>query len=164
MTTFPDLAFNAAVMTLANKVCPTGYDISEKAPASLDDLNFAIATTRRITVDSRNSDNTIFGCPEHNWAFRAWHDWTHWITQAPFDLDGELAVAHRQCQDLALVFGHGPQTERWQRYIMAEVYGQACYLNRYGEYPTDQVAFDLAYLGETDSETPDWAAFFEGNG
>ncbi len=147
MPTFPDLAFNAAVMTIANKVCPMGYDISENAPTDLAALNWHIARTRRIMVDNRNSDNTIFGCPEHNWAFRAWHDWTHWILQAPFDLDGELAVAHRQCQDIVLIYGHGPSVQRWQHYIMAEVYGQAIYKARTGKFPADQVAFDLAHLG-----------------
>lgn len=144
-----DLAFNAAVMTMANKTCPTGYDVSTgdmmPAPTNLYELNEYIADNKRILVNGANSERTIFGDPEHNWAFRAWHDWTHWILQAEFTLDGELAVAHRQCQDIARIFGHSERTDRWHRIIMAEVYGQALYKHLTGEFPRDQIAFDRTY-------------------
>ena len=143
---FPDYAFNAAVMTMANKVCPLGYDVGSDAPSTIDELNFEMAHTKRIRVNQGHSDNTIFGCPEHNWAFRAWHDWTHWILQAPLDLAGELAVAHRQCEDLAWVYGNGARTRKWQRIIMAEVYGQALYYAATGKFPKDQVLFDYSYV------------------
>ena len=133
-------------MTMANKVCPAGYDVGDDAPDSLAALQDHVARTGRILVDSRHSENTIFGCPEHNWAFRAWHDWTHLAIGAEFTLDGELAVAHRQIQDLCRVFGHNSDTRLWSRYIMAEVYGQACYIRDTGKFPVDQVAFDLDYL------------------
>lgn len=154
-----DRAFNAAVMKMASLVCPAGYDVSDNPYVALPPLDAQIyfdriSETHRITVWSGASDRTIFGCPEHNWAFRAWHEWTHYILHADFSLDGELAVAHRQCADLARVFGHGPQVEKWQRLIMAEVYGQAAYYARTGEFPADQVAFDLDYIGATPPGTP----------
>jgi hypothetical protein len=143
-----DLSFNAAVRTMASKVCPAGYDVAHygSAPESLEALQDHIARTRRILVDGRNSDNTIFADPEHNYAFRAWHDWTHYVLSAPFTLDGELSVAHRQIEDLARVYGHGPRFDRWAQLIMAEVYGQAQYCSIHGEFPKDQVAFDRQWL------------------
>ena len=146
MVTFPIPAFNAAVMTMANKVCPTGYDIGEDAPTSLPELNAYIEQNRRIKVDSRNSDRTIFGCPEHNWAFRAWHDWTHWRIGAEFTLQGERAVAARQISDLKLVFGTACPP-LWEALILEEVVGQAEHQHRTGEFPRDQLAFAREALG-----------------
>lgn len=154
---FPNIAFNAAVMTLANKVCPAGYDVAHdgSAPESLEALQDHIARTGRILVDGRNSDHTIFGCPEHNWAFRAWHDWTHYIISAPFTLQGELEVAQRQIADMHRVFGHGEQASLFASLIMSEVYGQALYYDKHGEFPRDQVAFTRQYT----SGYPETAVF-----
>lgn len=146
VTNFPDTQFNAAVMSMANRVCPAGYDVVDAAPTNLRQLQLHIEQTGRIAVDRRNSARTIFGCPEHNWAFRAWHDWSHWVLRAEFDLNGELSVAHRQCEDLTRAFGHGATVASWHRIIMAEVYGQVLYHKRHGIFPEDQVAFDLTWL------------------
>src|SRR5258708_3343095 len=77
------LAFNAEVMTMANKVCPCGYDVDPDYQPTFEGLNEYIERTGRIMVNSKYSENTIFADAEHNYAFRAWHDWTHWIIQAP---------------------------------------------------------------------------------
>lgn len=143
------LAFNAAVMTMARKVCPTGYDVSDQAPSSLEELNKHIARTRRIVVSNENSSQTIFGCPEHNFAFRAWHDWTHWAIQAPFTLEGERLVAYRQMIDIQRVFGR-KGSQLFCLLIEEEVIGQAEYYAEHGEFPVDQVAFAKAYLAELD--------------
>lgn len=147
---FPLPAFNACVMTMASKVCPTGYDVSPEGdgPYDLETLQDHIARTGRILVDGRNSDNTIFGCPEHNWAFRAWHDWTHWVLRAPFTLQGELEVAQRQIADMHRVYGHGKQSRLFASLIMSEVYGQALHYEATGNFPVDQVAFTHSYLRE----------------
>lgn len=150
MYKFPDLAFNAAVLSMESRTSRGYYDvIDDPALAIVDDAEayFAkIDNERRFRIYAGGSDRTIFGDPQVNHAFRAWHEWSHWITGNPFTLDGELAVAHRQCEDLALVYGHGATTAKWQRIIMAEVYGQALYYHRRGRFPDDQIAFDLAWL------------------
>jgi hypothetical protein len=151
MTEPLNLAFNAAVFSMASRVCPMGYDVAYdgSAPESLEALWEHIDRTGRILIDGRNSENTIFADREINYAFRAWHDWTHFILKAQFDLDGEMAVAHRQIEDLALVFGHGPQFRYWAEIIWAEVYGQACYFKQHGVFPVDQMRFtrDWYYVG-----------------
>lgn len=144
-----DTKFNVAVLRMAEIVCPAGYDIDitgEIAPTSLPALNDYIARYHRIRVDARHSEGTIFADAEVNWAFRAWHDWTHYTIQAPFDLDGELAVAQRQIADLYRVFGHCRDADRFAKLIMCEVYGQARYYAEHGEFPADQRAFTRNWL------------------
>ncbi|SRR6266567_1148719 len=158
MIKLPDPAFNAAVMTMARKVWRHGYDTSDHpsyAPApgrpgpryiSADHYFADISERRRVTVYTGHSDNTIFGFKEIHWDFLAWHEWTHWALCAPFTLDGELDVAHRQCADLARVYGHGVRTTEWQQVIMAEVYGQALFQEAHDEFPTNPFAFDATWL------------------
>ncbi|MDE2096219.1 MAG: hypothetical protein KGL39_03170 [Patescibacteria group bacterium] len=143
------LEFNAAVMTMANRVCPCGYDVSDaahSAPDSLAALNKHIETTRRILVSRDHSDNTIFSDPEINWAFRAWHDWTHWRIQAEFDLVGEVEVALRQVKDLTTVYGPA-FGNRYQPIIFAEGIGHTLLKELTGKFPIDQRRFDAAFLG-----------------
>lgn len=142
------LAFNAAVMTMARKVCPTGYDVTDMgdAPDCLEGLNSQIAYNGRILVSSEASDNTIFADAEHNYAFRAWHDWTHWIIQAPFTLEGERLVAMRQMEDIKRVFGPGKQTDLFCLLIEEEVIGQAQFYASTGSFPEDQRAFAEEYI------------------
>ncbi len=150
MTQALDLAFNAAVQTMARKVWRNGYDVSNDPCYAAQDDHLAyfdqISEDRRVTIYTGGSEHTIFGEPEINWDFRAWHEWTHYILRQPFTLDGELAVAHRQCEDLARVYGHEARTARWQQLIMAEVYGQALYYKRNGRFPIAQSMFDQTYL------------------
>lgn len=158
MLNLPIPAFNAMVAAMASRVCPTGFDVSGvdnafPAPTSLPALQAHVARTGRILVDGAHSARTIYGEPEFNFAFRAWHDWTHWTLRAEFDLPGELAVAYRQVEDMHRVFGYGGETELFASLIVAEVYGQALYLHRCGEFPQDQVEFTRAYLaGKIGSE------------
>lgn len=144
------LEFNAAVMRMANIVCPCGYDVDGPdvglaAPQDLEALNLHIRATGRILVSREHSDNTIFADPEHNWAFRAWHDWTHWYIQADFDLAGEVKVAIQQVKDLAKVYGE-TFAERYKPIIFAEVIGHALAKELTGEFPVNQRGFDAAFL------------------
>lgn len=141
-------AFNAAVMTMARKVCPCGYDIAVDcfAPSTLEHLNLRIKLTGRIMVNNDHSENTIFGDAEHNFAYRAWHDWTHWIIQAPFTLEGEVKVAHRQMEDIRRVYGYGKQTALFCLLIEEEVIGQAEEYAATGSFPEDQLTFAKEYI------------------
>jgi len=150
MTNAIDIGLNAAVTSIARKVWRLGYDISDDAKyASAPDPETyynEITKRQRVTIYTGGSEHTIFGEAEINYDFRAWHEWTHYILRAPFTLAGELAVARRQCEDIARLFGNSEQVERWQRLIMAEVYGQALYFKRHGQFPSNQIAFDRAYV------------------
>jgi hypothetical protein len=136
------LAFNAAVMTLANRCNPGGYDVSPDAPSSLEALTAYIAKHGRMCVSDENSDNTIYGDAEHNFAFRAWHDWCHWHLQAAFNPEGEALVCAYQ-KGMLLQFGYGT---KFHVLIDAEITGQLQYQKYYGSFPSNQLAFTLGYL------------------
>ncbi len=140
--------FNAATMAMANRVCPTGYDIADHAPDNLPDLIDQIERTGRICVSRANSEVTVFGGPDNaelNYAFRAWHDWTHYHIRAEFSLTGEARVAMQQVADLATVYD-AAFAEKYKPLILAEVIGQALYKEFTGEFPIDQRAFDTVFM------------------
>jgi hypothetical protein len=150
------LEFNVAVVAMASRVCPTGYDVTDDPRAATvtnAKAYFAEVTRcKRITVFTGNSERTIFGGPENaeiNWAFRAWHEWTHWYLGAPFNLVGETRVAEQQWLDLQKVYG-AAFAAKYKPLLYAEVIGQALAYEMSGEFPDDQRAFDnlfLAYMG-----------------
>lgn len=138
-----DLALNAAVMTLANAANPLGWDVIDSyalAPQSLADVNRYV-NNGRMTVWSGYSDNTIYGCTEHNGAFRAWHDAIHYKLQAPFTFGGEAAVVYEQIRQLVDCYGDDDIVIQWCAYMLTEVLGQALFNVQYGEFPIDQREF-----------------------
>lgn len=141
------LAFNVAVITMANRVCPTGYDVSPDAPQTLEELKAHVEKTKRITVWDGHCDQTIYACAETNYAFRAWHDWTHLFLQAPFNDKGERAVCVQQQAHLMTVFGTGRNTDRFLRLIYFEVMEQQDFKNTFGHFPDNQIglAINLGY-------------------
>jgi hypothetical protein len=139
------LELNAAVVAMAARVCPKGFDVVPQGPVSLTALGDAVARTGRIPVDERNADATIFGDREINYAFRAWHDWTHWYYKKPFTLTGETEVAQLQLADLAKVYG-AKFADRYKAILYAEVIGQTLACEITGKFPDDQISFDEKFL------------------
>jgi hypothetical protein len=139
------LELNAAVVSMAARVCPKGWDVVPQGPGSLTELVDAVARTGRIPVDKRYSAATIFGEPEINCAFRAWHDWTHYHYMKPFTLTGETEVAQLQLADLATVYG-AKFADRYKAILYAEVIGQALAFEITGKFPDDQISFDEKFL------------------
>ncbi len=134
-------AFNVAVVTMANKVCPMGYDVAaDDAPHSLPSLKAHIQKTGRMLVWSGASDKTIFACPETNWAFRAWHDWTHYRYNYPITDKGAALAGKRQQSHIRAQFGEGLQTEFFCSLIHFEIIEQLDYKNTFGQFPDDQMA------------------------
>lgn len=139
-----DRAFNVAVNHMAARVCPTGFDVTmdaSAAPDTLGQLRRHIERTGRILVWGGASDTTIYACRETNAAFRAWHDWTHYILRAPFDLPGERTVCARQQADLALIYAGHDRLPLWQRLLEIEIVGQAVHLTATGSFLADQRGF-----------------------
>lgn len=138
-------ALNAAVLAIVAKLLPEGFDVANDAPATYEALRAHVADTGRICVWSGASDQTIFGDPAVNYAFRAWHDWVHWRYSLPFTAEGERRVSMIQCRQLRAM---RPLSGRDLCYwVHAEVVGQLEYKARWGSFPEDQRAFCLAYLG-----------------
>src|ERR1700740_2191463 len=91
-----DPAFNAAVVRIASRFFPTGFDVSEHGPHTFEDLKRLLNAGDRLVVYSGGSSSTIYADPNVNYAFRAWHDWSHWSGNHGLSFQGEIAVCERQ--------------------------------------------------------------------
>ena len=135
------ITLNIAIATICNRLFPAGFDVAETAPESLSELNESIAKRGRITVWNGASEQTVYGSTEHNFMFRAWHDWCHWKGQHEFNLAGEAAALAMQLEHLATVYPSHPDRPTWERILTVEVLGQAVHHAVTGEFPADQVEF-----------------------
>ena len=81
-----------------------------------------------------------------NFAFRAWHDWCHWIGAHPFTPEGEAAVYAMQCRQLIIDYATNPDLESWCKIIEAEIIGQGTFERIHKRFPHDQHRFVEAYL------------------
>jgi len=141
--------FNVAVLHIADKLFPRGFAVSAIAPSTFEELNTAFIWAERggqYPVWSGGSEATIFGDREVNYAFRAWHDWTHWRGQHAFTWEGEIATARDQIGHIRALYGHGKVADDMCALIWAEVVGQLHHQSLHGEFPVDQRAFVVDYL------------------
>lgn len=140
-----DPAFNQAVLRMASLLMPNGYSEQPHDDKRAEDVWSRFDSGQPI-VPSNNSQFNIFADPQVNVAFRAWHDWTHWKLKRTFSNVHEGHVNEKQKQDLIKVFGRNPRTLYWCKIIDAENVGQLEYKAKFGQFPHDQYAFDVAYL------------------
>jgi hypothetical protein len=139
-------AFNACVQTICKSVWPQSFDVSENAPSNFEELKADFAKRGRIAVWSGGSEHTIFGEPDINYMFRAWHDWCHLHGNHDFTVEGERNAALMQCEHIRQRYGDGETAAEFCKLVMEEVCGQAEYQKARGHFPNDQVAFARAYL------------------
>jgi hypothetical protein len=141
-----DRALNCAILHIAGKLCPTGYDVSPDAPATYKALRAHLDAGKRMVVFDGGSDGTIYADNEVNYAMRAWHDWCHYRCGNDFSVEGETANCRVQQAQLVELYGDCETTRRWCRILEAEIIGQRLYYEKHKQYVTDQRAFVLAYL------------------
>ena len=147
-----DIQLNAAVLAVAHRLFPCGFLVAEIAPQSYEELVARLDAGLPMLVYSGGSERTIYGCPEVNYSFRAWHDWCHWRGRHNFSFEGETAVCCMQGAHLVALYGECPRTRWWKRILHAEVIGQREYFNRHGVFPDDQRAFVESYLAHTSAD------------
>lgn len=115
------------------------YVPSADAPNTYHDLMeeyFSAAGERRpMRVYSGGCDNTVFGSPEANYAFRYMHDVIHAVNRLEFDICGEIQATMLQLECL----GRIPPEE--SRVFLIDVAGQALYHTMVGEFVEDQAGF-----------------------
>ena len=93
-----------------------------------------------LKIWSGGSENTIFGDPEVNYAFRAWHDWVHITSQLDFSPLNEARVAFIQAAML-------PEEWTFERnLILIEVIWQVLHHDATGEFVDDQRDFTVHIL------------------
>lgn len=149
-------ALGSAAQEITRDMFPDGFDTSENAPNTFEDLVKQFHETGRLTVYSGASDKTIFGSPEANYAFRAWHDALHLRLMAPFTPEGEHRVMLAQAHDVMRRYGNSPETRAMVRLLHAEIDGQVKYSQAHnGEFPVDQRAFDMAFMRRGDAAAHD---------
>jgi len=121
------LSLNRQIMQQASQL---EFKVSEFAPSTYEELapNAGI-----LTVWGGASDNTIYGDPKVNHAFRALHDVLHLRYNLPFTLEGEVSLAKLQAAQF--------EGDYVQEAVFLEVAGQAQYFAEYGKFPDDQVRF-----------------------
>lgn len=146
-----DRGLNAAILHVANRLFPCGFDVCDVAPDTFDGLKAHVEITGRMLVWNGASDRTVFADDEVNFAFRAWHDLRHLTADAPFTPEGEAAACEAQIADLVTLFGDDERTRRWAAIMRAEVNGQVAHLERHGAFPVDQAGFVAAWLVDADA-------------
>lgn len=125
-----DHGLNVAILHIAQRLLPQGFDVSDTAPDSYEALVACFESGARYVVYAGGSENTIYGDPKVNYHFRAWHDWCHWQGKHNFSFQGEYATYQMQCEHLAQLYGNDETTERWRRILFADVIGQKLYFHR----------------------------------
>ena len=91
-----DPNLNAAILAIAKRLFPDGFDVSDDAPDTYEKLKAHLDAGNRMLVYGGGSQHTIYADPAVNHAFRAWHDWTHWTGQHDLTFKGEIAVCTDQ--------------------------------------------------------------------
>ena len=132
--------FNAAVIHICDRVNPRGYFLmpDKLAPRTLAQLIEAEHMAGgRMPVSKGNSLFTIYGDPEVNYQFRAWHDRTHMLIGAEFNRAGEARVCAAMQADCAKIYG-AKEAKLFALILDAEINGQAAYFDAYGRFPKDQ--------------------------
>jgi hypothetical protein len=127
---------------------PDAPDSWDKLKAWADDVGYDGPLTPDIALPvwSGASDSVCWG-NDVNYAFRAWHDYTHLTEGHDFSREGEQAVA---LSHLRVVASHAADIiDRLGaagylavlRIIVAETEGQQEYYARHGDFPVDQDRF-----------------------
>jgi hypothetical protein len=160
-----DPAFNRAVIAIARNLHPHGFDVSEHAPETLEDLKAYVDKTGRMVVYKDEAMDTIFADHEARWAFRAWHDSCHLRGMYPFTVEGERrcrpGADRRLGSALQDALGANPeQVAHWAMLIHDEVLGQVAYaVNHGGHFPTHQRAEVEAFMIDPGAASAPQVAF-----
>ena len=139
---------NSLVVTLCQSCWPSGFDISgTDAPETFKALKAEMAARGRITINSDNSDDTIYGSSSINIMSRAWHDWAHLHGGYGFDVSGEAKACRLQCEQIKQ---RVPVDQAFYlcALLEADVVGQALYFQRHGRFVERQREFVLAYMND----------------
>lgn len=141
--------FNDCVLKIVSHLMPKGFDVTEHEHLcnSYEKVAQHYRHTGRILVWTGASDNTIFGYPQHNHAFRAWHDYVHVTYGLPFNEDGErMATKIQQHHVMEFHTGTPCEAKFFCRILDAEINGQIEYFCKHGKFVEDQRAFVQNYL------------------
>jgi hypothetical protein len=128
-----------------------GYVPTETAPSTFPGLMMAYETSASTgvpyPVSSEHCDQTIFSCPETNWAMRYVHDLEHANRQLSFSTEDELALGEAHLEALRTA---GFDRDSFEyKLLLADTIGQARCVADLGRFPHNQrlFAYDCIDLG-----------------
>lgn len=98
---------NDASIEICTRIFPFGFDVTDDAPNSFDELSDALRHTGRMAIWAGDFSHTAFADTEAWREFRAWHDWVHYRYDLRFSLPDEHAVCHVQAAQLVRLYGRG---------------------------------------------------------
>ena len=147
MTTPLYFPFDLAVLQIAKKLMPSGFDLTanDNTVNSLAKITEIYKQTGRVKVWQGASDDTIFCHTKVNFAFRAWRDYVHIINQYSFTQEGELATCKEQQRHVSF---HCSQEQACiiNRLLYIEVVEQVKEYYKTGAHVIDQRQFTLDKL------------------
>jgi hypothetical protein len=116
------IPFNVAVLHIAAKVLPCGFDVSEIAPQTFDSLMAHYEATGRVLAWKGTSEKTVFADTEVSYAFQAWHNSKYILGGFPFTPQGEQAAMCSQIADIRTIYD-GAMADSFCAMIKAEIQG-----------------------------------------
>lgn len=119
---------------------PTAPTTFEELKAEYDDALFGCGGA--IQVSDQYCENTVYGTPESNHAFRFWHDLTHVLNDLNFTAADEFQVALLHQYEAML----GGLSSLARLILWADTQGQSEFLAATGEYPSNQMVFAQRYV------------------
>lgn len=142
----------AIIQLAARTVAETGirYQAQADAPNEYDALLSAYATAQNtliLPVWNGASNHALYLSPHTNHAFRYWHDMGHVQHGMSFTYADEYDLQyHWHAPAIADIVGYGSLA--WQLY-WADTVGQLEYANDHHAFPSNQLAFDVAYVEDS---------------
>lgn len=126
---------NDFIVSRANAISYLSGDFKE---VDFEEFKFQSIANGYMKIDNKHCENTIFGDPEINIMFRAWHDSIHLELNEDFSPMAEVRVAFKQIAEL-------PQDWLYERQlILMEVAGQVAYNDKHnGAFPENQREFTI---------------------
>lgn len=116
------------------------YVVADKAPETLIEVIRTFKETNKLVVWSGASELTIWGTPQDNYLFRAWHDYCHILGHFSFDAKGESATCLMQQSQIESSF--------LQKALNIEINGQLEHMQATGNFPLNQIEFFKLKLKE----------------
>lgn len=141
-----DVELNAAVRTIANKVCPVGWHEVEKfedAPTTLQAVVDYAKQNGRLCIATEDSEGTIYDCPDTNVHLRAWHDSCHYRYHLAFNTAGEAAATYVMVAQLYRLYGAGERERYWASLLLADILGLVLHFQRTRKFPKNKRAGTL---------------------
>ena len=133
--------FSESLNQHVRHLSPAMYTVRPDAPNTYQELVEAW-NYGELIVSGEHCDQSIYGDPTVNIAFRAWHDSIHLYDGLTFSFEDEYWVAFAQCQQIKAL-----GASQWDIDLLwADTFGQVCYFDKWGRFPDNQRAFVASWI------------------